>query len=419
MLARFLALPVAGLTGVILFHPRDGMLQLLAWGPKLYASALAPQLALLGGWLAALGLKRRDPLTAGLGLFSAMVAAKHVADVTANRRAELDSLFGPGWEAGIPPDLRRRLRKWRWLPVYRRRRHGPLHRDVTYGVNSDSGRPLTADLLQPPPEIPRTGLAMIFVHGGGWWYGRKNIRKFPYFQRLVAQGHVVMDINYTLAPHSSVPGMVRDVKQAILWLKRHAAQFQIDPQKIVLTGQSAGAHLCLLAAFAPTHPAFQPHGVSGDASVRGVISYHGPPDMAARYNDIQTRFIRYVPNRIVGRIHRWIEAFGGYGDSLASGLSSVVGGAPEDIPQTYRLISPITHVSAGCPPTLLLQGTHDVLVDYREVEQLYRCLKQAGAPVGYISFPNCGHTFESILPRLSPPAQTAAWYVERFLAALV
>jgi acetyl esterase/lipase len=68
---------------------------------------------------------------------------------------------------------------------------------------------------------------------------------------------------------------------------------------------------------------------------------------------------------------------------------------------------------------LLLQGTHDLLVDYRQVEQLYQMLRRVKAPVVYISFPNCGHTFESILPRISPPAQTAAYYMERFLALMI
>ena len=96
-----------------------------------------------------------------------------------------------------------------------------------------------------------------------------------------------------------------------------------------------------------------------------------------------------------------------------------MGGPPDQIPDLYHLLSPTSYVSADCPPTLLLQGTHDLLVDYRQVERLYQLLRQANAPVIYIPFPNCGHTFESILPRISPPAQTAAYYMERFLALMV
>ena len=339
--------------------------------------------------------------------------------MTASREAGFAEAFGPDWEANIPHSLRPRLRPYRWRPYYRRRPQGPLHLDVIYGTGSDTGRPLGADLLQPPPGVPHSGVAMIFVHGGGWWYGRKNIRKFPYFQRLVAQGHVVMDIDYTLAPRSSILGMVKDVKQAILWLKQESGAFGLNPERIVLTGQSAGGQLTLLAAYTPNQPTFQPSGMTGDTSVRGVISYYGPTDMVALYHDVQTRFVPLFPNRLVDRAHRLLEILGGHGDSLANGISSVMGGSPDEIPDLYRLLSPTTYVRADCPPTLLLQGTHDLLVDHQQVERLYQMLRQVKVPVVYVPFPKCGHTFESILPRISPPAQTAAYYMERFLALMV
>ncbi len=417
-LARIFSLFVTLFAGLILFHAKDGALQAVMWGPKLLASALAPQLALLGALNAGLGLKHKDPLRAGIGLIGAAIAAKHMFEVTAPRENCFVQAFGPDWEAAIPSNLRSRLRPYRWRPYYRRRPQGALHLDVVYGTSTDSGRPLVADVLQPPAGVPRTGLAMIFVHGGGWWYGRKNIGKFPYFQRLVAQGHVVMDINYTLAPHSTIPGMVKDVKQAILWLKQHHAAYDVSPARIVLTGQSSGGHLSLLAAYTPNHPLFQPAGRNGDTSVRGVISYQGPPDMVALYHDIQARFVRLFPNRLVARIHRLLEILGGHGDSLANGISSVVGGTPNEIPEVYRQISPVTYISSDCPPTLLLQGTHDLLVDYKEVKKLYGLLRQVNTPVIFIPFPHCSHAFESVLPRISPSAQTAAYYTERFLALM-
>jgi acetyl esterase/lipase len=419
MFTRLISLITTLFTSLILLHPQDGALQGLLWGPKLFASALSPQLALLGGLFGVIGFKRRDWLLSAAGLFGATVAAKHALEVTKPREAGFAGAFGPDWESRIPDSLRPRLRPYRWRPYYRRRPQGPLHLDVIYGTSTDAGRPLKADLLQPPPGVPHTGVAMIFVHGGGWWYGRKNIRKFPYFQRLVAQGHVVMDIDYTLAPRSSILGMVKDVKQAILWLKQQADTFGVNPARVVLTGQSAGAQLTLLAAYTPNHPTFQPVGLEGDTSVRGVISYYGPTDMVALYHDIQTRFVPLFPNRLVELVHRLLELVTGHGDTLASGLSSVMGGSPDEMPDLYHLLSPTSYVSANCPPTLLLQGTHDLLVDHRQVERLYQMLRQARAPVVYIPFPNCGHTFESILPRISPPAQTAAYYMERFLALMV
>jgi acetyl esterase/lipase len=419
MFTRSIGLITTLFTSLILLHPKDGALQGLLWGPKLFASALAPLLALLSGLLSVIGIRRRDWLLSIIGLLGATVAAKHTFEITKPRDLDFAAAFGPDWESRISDDLQARLRPYRYRPYYRRRPQGALHLDVIYGTSTDSGRPLKADLMQPPAGVPHTGVAMIFVHGGGWWYGRKNIRKFPYFQRLVAQGHVVMDIDYTLAPRSSILGMVKDVKQAIVWLKQQADLFGLNPEQVVLTGQSAGAQLTLLAAYTPNHPTFQPAELAGDTAVRGVISYYGPTDMVALYHDIQTRFVPLFPNRLVALIHRLLELVTGHGDTLASGLSSVMGGPPAEMPELYHLLSPTSYVSADCPPTLLLQGTHDFLVDCQQVERLYKMLHQAGAPVVYIPFPNCGHTFESILPRISPPAQTAAYYMERFLALMV
>jgi acetyl esterase/lipase len=415
---RFLSLLTALFAALILFNPKHGVLQGLVWGPKLLASALAPLVVAFGSLSVIQGARYRDWLSSGAGFLSAVIAARHVRAVTQAREAGFATVFGPDWVAQIPAQVRPRLRPYRWTPLYRRRRYGALHRDVVFGANTDSGRPLTADLMQPPPGVCRTGLAMIFVHGGGWWYGRKNITKFPYFERLVSQGHVVMDINYTLAPYASVPGMVKDVKQAILWLKKQVPMFEVNPERIVLTGQSAGAQLALLAAYTPNHPAFQPAGSEADSSVRGVISYQGPPDMVALYYDIQHRFVRLFPNRLVAQGHRLLELVGGHGQSLATGIASVMGGTPEQLPELYRRLSVITYVCEDCPPTLLLQGTHDLLVNYQDVERLNRELRRVKAPVIYIPFPGCNHAFESVLPRLSPSAQTAAYYTERFLALL-
>ena len=66
-----------------------------------------------------------------------------------------------------------------------------------------------------------------------------------------------MDVAYSLAPGADLNRMLGDVKQAIVWMKTHALEYKINPDRIVLMGVSGGAHLALLAAYAPDHPAFQ------------------------------------------------------------------------------------------------------------------------------------------------------------------
>ncbi|MBK7177620.1 MAG: alpha/beta hydrolase fold domain-containing protein [Chloroflexi bacterium] len=166
-------------------------------------------------WLASGG---GDPLLVGLGITSTFLALRRLAAVTAPREAELVEAFGADWEANSRDAARSILRR-RWRPVVWGGAVGRVQRNVVYGVNPETGAPLIADLLHPPEGVPASGLAMIFVHGGAWRYGRRNIDKFPYFHQLAGQGHLIMDIDYTLNPKTSVPGMVMDVKRAILWLK--------------------------------------------------------------------------------------------------------------------------------------------------------------------------------------------------------
>ncbi len=419
---RLLSLFITLTAASSLVNPRQGVLHFFLWLPKLLVTALSPLLTVVSWLLALLGRRRGDPWLMGLGVAGTAVALRHFAAVTAPRETALSDAFGPDWEARIPVPMHARLSRRRWRPLIVGEPAGLVQRNVVYGVNPDASAPLVADILQPPPGVAPSGLALIFVHGGAWRYGRRNISKFPYFRQLAGQGHVIMDIDYTLNPHTSVPGMVMDVKRAILWLKAHAAEYEVNPERIVLTGQSAGGHLSLLAAYTPNYLGLQPKDeagktMAGDTAVCAVISYYGPPDMVALHEDFQARFEAVLAERVNRRVNRLLQRIGE--DGWEQGLSALVGGSLADIPEMYRLISPITYVDADCPPTMLLHGTHDLLVDHEAVQRLHQALYLAGVPVVHLPLPGCEHSFESILPRVSPAAQTAVYYMERFLALLV
>jgi acetyl esterase/lipase len=404
------------LAATSLVNPRNGPLHFIFWVPKLLATALAPLLALASGLLTLLAWWRRDWRMAGVGAVGTAVSLNHfLALATPHDRAMADA-FGPDWEARLPPARAARFSARRWRPLVYGEPKGFVWRNVTYGQNPESGAPLCADLIVPPSRVAPSGLGIIFVHGGAWRFGRRNIGNFPYFRQLVAQGHLIMDIDYTLNPKTSVPGMVMDVKRAIIWLKAHAAAYKLNPERIALIGQSAGGHLALLAAYTPNYLAFQPKELTGDTSVRAVVSYYGPPDMTALHKDVEARFGSVMTERRLERVNRLLARFGE--DAVSGGISGLVGGPMEEIPEMYRLISPVTYVDADCPPTLLFYGTHDVFVNHLAAERLHQALSLAGVPVVYLPLPGCDHAFEAVLPRVSPAAQTAVYYMERFLALM-
>ena len=179
-LIRIVSLVVALLTSLILVNPRDGRKHALVWIPKLIIAAFAPLLALLGAISAVVGFFRRDLLAMGFGIFSTMVTAKHIISVTAPR-GSFDQAFGSEWEARVLPQIRAHFAPRRWQPYIKKQAPGSLHHDVVYGINAETGRPLLADIMQPPHGVQHTGLVMMYIHGGAWIYGRKNIHKLPVF----------------------------------------------------------------------------------------------------------------------------------------------------------------------------------------------------------------------------------------------
>ncbi len=416
---RAFAYVIALFSSLLLIDPKIGLWRGLLWIPKLLMAALAPFTAVLGGISLIAGLWRRDKWAVATSAWGTAVTLRHIRHVTAPREDAFSRAFGPNWEERIPPHLRRQLTPARWQLPGRDPGPGTIQRDIIYGTNQDTQAALPADILLPPAGTPHTGLALLFVHGGAWLYGQKNIQKYPLFNNLCQQGHVIMDINYTLAPETSIMGMVSDVQQAVIWLKQHATEYNIHPGRIVLAGQSAGGHLSLLTAYSAHHPAMQAINPQGDVSVRGVISLYGPTDMITMYEQMEKRFAPYANKRVSVELQNLLETHGYKGKALVEGLPGFVGGTPAELPEIYRLISPMYYVGSHCPPTLLVHGAHDFLVDYHYSEQLYYALRLAGVPTVFITMPGCDHTFEAIFPRISPSAQTVAYYVERFLALMV
>ena len=305
---------------------------------------------------------------------------------------------------------------------------GVCRQSIVYGVNPETGQVLLADLWLPPADQARSGLGVIYVHGGAWRLGTKDMGTRPFFRRLAGQGHVVMDIDYTLAPATDVPGMVGDVKRALIWLKQNAAAYGVNPERVVLIGGSAGGHLALLAAYTPNDAALQPDGSTVDTAVRAVVSFYGPVDFLDVHEDVERtrdRLIRRKRIRPYGALVETLLQRGGVvspGTPIESAGNYVVqllGAEPSERPDLYAQLSPSSRVGPHCPPTLLLQGTADIFGMSRSVRRLHQLLQMAGVPSVLVEFPNSDHAFDLVLPRISPAAQAATYDVERFLALMI
>ena len=176
--------------------------------------------------------------------------------------------------------------------------------------------------------------------------------------------------------------------------------------------QLSVVHNMLLAGYTPEHTELTPEDTKGaDLSVCGMISYYGPTDLLAGYKHYDLKSQPPVP---IGTKVDPKKAF-----NYAGRLDILLGGYPEDVPDMYQLACPTTHVHPGSPPTLLMQGDKDFLVPMDGTQALYAKLVESGVPAINVVFPWTEHAFDLLLPQISPPAQSALYDVDRFLALMV
>src|SRR5579859_6913106 len=146
--------------------------------------------------------------------------------------------------------------------------------DIVFGSVGD--RELRLDLFTPDPENSlRT--AVLQLHFGGWRMGdRKMLRSRS--EKLSALGFTCCAVEYRLVPEAPWPAQLHDVKAAIRWVRAHAEELGVEPNRIVLQGYSAGGHLALMAAGTPGKPEFEgEEGHSGiSTAVDAVMAFYPP-----------------------------------------------------------------------------------------------------------------------------------------------
>ena len=128
------------------------------------------------------------------------------------------------------------------------------------------------DIYKPSTKNENNGAAIVVIHGGSWNGG--NRERFSEWNKwLAANGYTVFDIDYRLAPQPNYLSATGDVKCSVVWLKEHAAEFNISPDRIALFGRSAGAHLALLAAYSADDSRLPPSCANNRRMKLSALSY--------------------------------------------------------------------------------------------------------------------------------------------------
>jgi acetyl esterase/lipase len=382
---------------------------------KLIAGALSPYWAIMGAVGAVIGWGYQALWAIPMGILGAGIMVTYVWRCTREHDG-FEKAFGPGWSDQILPQQARHMaqKRWTWFLRMGASPEPTVERDIPFWTVPGTDRQLLCDLWRPT-DGNVSGLALVYIHGGAWYYMDKDMLTRPFFRHLVAQGHTVMDVGYRLCPKVDIRGMTGDVKHAIAWIKANADRYGVSPEKIVLCGASAGGHLALLAGYAPQHPELTPEDLqSADLSACGVISYYGPTDLLAEYQHTnQQRLLDIDPPPVpIGPDSTLNVGPDGWRMDL------LLGGWPQDALDTWELASPTTHVRPSCPPTMLLQGNQDLITPVDATRALCTQLVESGVPAINLVFPWTDHAFDLFLPQVSPSAQSALYDVDRFLALL-
>lgn len=235
-------------------------------------------------------------------------------------------------------------------------------------------RPLFLDLHVPRPlprETQQRPPLVVYVHGGGWETGSR--RRFPvafeqhwFLERILLAGFAVALVDYRLSAEAAFPAPVDDVRSALAWLADHADDFGYDARRVVFWGESAGAHLALLAAAA-----------GGTSRVAAVVDWYGPTDLAALLHS-----------------KRSTEEQGGE-PALSPGAEQVMAAGGWGVDSA----SPVRVLDAGAPPVFVAHGRDDAMVPLAQSELLRDHLDRLGVPVEYHETDG-GHVFEGsdVLP---------------------
>ncbi len=267
-----------------------------------------------------------------------------------------------------------------------------------YTINGEE-HTLRLDLYRPGTGDDRPLPLLIYIHGGGWMEGSKQDCPAEPF---VQHGYAVACVDYRLAratpagcPEELIfPAQIRDLRAAVRWLRQHAAEYDLDPDRFGAFGDSSGGHLAALLGVS--------HGVPdpGDAAsqdvsdaVQAVADWFGPVDVTQGP-------VAFEDDPCVTDWDTLVQTYGGEETPYfywTAAWGTFLGGSLTDPAVLKRATwaSPLTYIDADDPPFLVIHGEADDMVPLEQSERLAAALQEATVDVTFIRLPGVGHGFGS------------------------
>jgi acetyl esterase/lipase len=262
--------------------------------------------------------------------------------------------------------------------------------DVVYGRKY--GTALTMDVLTPKDN--QNGAAVVWVISGGWFSGHEEINPDA-VNELLNRGYTVFAVVHGSQPKFTIPEILDDMHRAVRFIRYHAKDYKIDPDRIGITGGSAGGHISLMQGTA---------GKAGDSHARDPVDQVSSRVQAVACFFPPTDFLNYgKPGEIAlgcGILSGFKAPFDFH--ELDQGRRYFVPLADVGkIIELGRQISPITHASADDPPTLIIHGDADKLVPIQQAESFLEKLKAAGVVTKLVVKKGAAHGWPDLLKDMS------------------
>jgi acetyl esterase/lipase len=239
--------------------------------------------------------------------------------------------------------------------------------DVVYGRKH--GMALTMDVFTPKDNP--NGAAIVWIVSGGWFSNHDAVNPQP-IAEFLKRGYTVFAVVHGSQPRFTIPDITQDLNRAVRFIRYHAKDYQIDPDRIGVTGASAGGHLSLMQGTA---------GDLGDKNARDPVDQTSSRVQAVGCFFPPTDFLNYGKpgENAVGRgiLAGFKPPFDFQDQDPATKVFRPITDEAR-ITEIARQISPVYHASADDPPTLIIHGDADTLVPIQQAELILEKLKAAG-----------------------------------------
>jgi acetyl esterase/lipase len=262
--------------------------------------------------------------------------------------------------------------------------------DVIYGRKF--GVALTMDVFAPK-EKPN-GLGVILVVSGGWFSAHEAI-PMAFIPEFISRGYTVFAVVHGSQPKFTIPEVLGDMNRAVRFIRNHAAEYHIDPERLGIYGGSAGGHLSLMQGTA---------GDAGNPEAKDPIDRESSRVKAVACFFPPTDFLNYgkpgvnALGRGVLKDFRAPFDFHEY-DRKSNSFVPVTDDAK--LEEIAKLISPIYHVTADDPPTLIMHGDADTLVPIQQAQIIVDKFKEVGVESELVVKPGAAHGWPDMPKDLS------------------